>query len=64
MNAISPGGVFADQSPDFVKHYAQHAAGGRMLDTKDLTGPLLFLLSNASEHITGQNLVVDDGWTL
>jgi NAD(P)-dependent dehydrogenase (short-subunit alcohol dehydrogenase family) len=64
VNALSPGGVFADQPAEFVRRYSTHAAGGRMLDAEDLAGSLLFLLSPASAHVNGQNLVVDDGWIL
>ncbi len=64
VNALSPGGVFADQPAEFVRRYGAHAAGGRMLAAADLTGSLIYLLSDASTHVTGQNLVVDDGWTL
>lgn len=64
VNALSPGGIFADQPAAFVGKYGAHAAGGRMLDATDLTGALLFLLGPGSAHVTGQNLVVDDGWTL
>lgn len=64
VNALSPGGVQAGQPENFVHRYSAHAAGGRMLDATDLTGALLFLLSPAAAHITGQNLVIDDGWTL
>ena len=64
VNALSPGGVFADQPPGFVEKYNAHAAGNRMLGAEDLAGALIFLLSPASAHVTGQNLIVDDGWTL
>jgi len=64
VNAISPGGVFADQPETFVQSYNQHTLGHRMLSPEDVTGTLIFLLSDASAHLTGQNLVVDDGWTL
>lgn len=64
VNALSPGGIFAGQPADFVKKYSAHAAGRRMLAADDLTGTLIYLLSPASARVTGQNLVVDDGWTL
>jgi NAD(P)-dependent dehydrogenase (short-subunit alcohol dehydrogenase family) len=35
-----------------------------MLDPQDISGSLLFLLSDASKYITGQNLIVDDGFSL
>ena len=34
------------------------------VDPDDLTGALLFLLSEESRFVTGQNLIVDDGWSL
>lgn len=64
VNAISPGGVFADHSDEFVARYGAHTAGGRMLEAGDIAGTLLYLLSPAAAHVTGQNLIVDDGWTL
>jgi len=35
-----------------------------MLDPKDLNGALAFLLSDMSSYVNGQNIVVDDGFTL
>jgi len=35
-----------------------------MANVDDLTGTLLFLLSDSSKYITGQNIVVDGGWSL
>ena len=64
VNALSPGGVIAGQPESFVQKYGGHAAGGKMLEAADLAGTLVYLLSPASAHVTGQNLVVDDGWTL
>jgi NAD(P)-dependent dehydrogenase (short-subunit alcohol dehydrogenase family) len=64
VNAISPGGVFAGQPEGFVAKYSAHAGGHRMLDADDLTGTLIYLLSSASAHVTGQNIIVDDGWSL
>jgi len=64
VNALSPGGVFADQPAEFVRRYSAHAKGGQMLQAEDLAGSLIYLLSDASAHVNGQNLVVDDGWTL
>jgi NAD(P)-dependent dehydrogenase (short-subunit alcohol dehydrogenase family) len=65
VNAISPGGVFNDQPESFVKKYSEKVVlGKRMANTDDLIGVLLFLLSDASKYITGQNLVVDGGFTL
>lgn len=64
FNCISPGGIFNNQHPDFVKKYNEHGLSKGMLSQEDLAGALLYLLSDASAYINGQNLIVDDGWTL
>jgi 3-oxoacyl-[acyl-carrier protein] reductase len=35
-----------------------------MLDSVDITGTLMFLLSDQSKYISGQNIIIDDGWSL
>lgn len=64
FNCISPGGVQNNQHPDFIKKYNSYGMNKGMLDKEDLTGTLLFLVSDASKYINGQNIVVDDGWSL
>lgn len=65
VNAISPGGVFNDQSAAFVEKYKKRVPlQNRMAKTDDLVGTLIYLLSDASQYVTGQNIVVDGGWTL
>lgn len=63
FNCISPGGIFDHQPERFLRHYESYAQTKGMLMPGDLTGTLVFLLSDLSEFINGQNLVVDDGWT-
>lgn len=64
VNALSPGGILDHQPQSFIDRYNEHCGVKGMLDAGDISGSLLFLLSDASRHITGQNLVVDDGFTL
>lgn len=65
VNAVSPGGIFNNQDPVFVKAYSSHVPfGKRMANPDDIVGALLFLLSDASLYITGQNIVVDGGWSI
>jgi len=64
-NSLSPGGVFNNQPKKFIKQYSQRVhLGKRMAKVEDLIGPFLFLASDDSRHVTGQNLVVDGGWSL
>lgn len=35
-----------------------------MLDNSDLKGTLVYLLSDMSQYVNGQNIVVDDGFSL
>ncbi|MBN2458163.1 SDR family oxidoreductase [Candidatus Woesearchaeota archaeon] len=65
VNAISPGGVFNNQPPGFVKRYSKKVVlGNRMAGTDDICGVLAFLLSDQAGYITGQNIIVDGGWSL
>ena len=64
-NCISPGGVFHDgQDPFFVEHYSAKVPLGRMANADDLVGVVCFLSSDDARYITGQNIVVDGGFTL
>ncbi len=65
VNAISPGGVYDNQPETFVKAYSNKVVlGNRMANVDDITNVLIFLLSDASKYITGQNHIVDGGWSL
>lgn len=64
VNCISPGGILAGQPAEFLAEYREFASSKGMLDPQDLTGTLLYLLSDLSTYVNGQNIVVDDGWTL
>jgi NAD(P)-dependent dehydrogenase (short-subunit alcohol dehydrogenase family) len=64
VNCISPGGVLDGQPASFLDAYREYAGEKGMLAPGDLVGALLFLLSDASRYINGQNIVVDDGWSL
>ncbi len=63
INTISPGGVFDGQHKSFLRNYKKFCANG-MLKNDDLNGVVEFLLSNNSKNLYGQNIVVDDGFTL
>jgi len=61
VNCISPGGVFNDHNQSFVDSYSQRVPMGRMADREEITGILIYLLSDASRYCTGQNIIVDGG---
>jgi len=64
VNSVSPGGIFDSQPEAFLNAYKKHTNGTGMLKSDDLVGSVAFLLSSYSKHVTGQNIVVDDGFTL
>ena len=63
-NCISPGGVLDNQPESFLEKYRSKCSSKGMLDPADLNSALLFLLAPESLAVTGQNIVVDDGFTL
>jgi NAD(P)-dependent dehydrogenase (short-subunit alcohol dehydrogenase family) len=64
INCISSGGIKDSQPKLFIKRYKESCNSKGLLDGSDLSGLVLFLLSDESKYITGQNLVIDDGWSL
>jgi NAD(P)-dependent dehydrogenase (short-subunit alcohol dehydrogenase family) len=64
VNSISPGGILDNQPEIFLQKYRSFCLNKGMLDPPDITGLVVFLLSGESEFINGQNITLDDGYSL
>ncbi len=62
VNALVPGGIFRNQPESFVQAYSQCTPLGRMATEEDMAGAFLYLCSDMSAYVTGQELHVDGGW--
>lgn len=69
VNAIAPGIFNTDinealfRDPEALARRCRPVPSGRLGEVEDIVGPMLFLASGMSEHVHGQTLVVDGGWT-
>ena len=64
VNTLSPGGILDKQPEAFLQAYRKQSLNKGMLDKSDLRGTLVYLLSDMSAYVNGQNIVVDDGFSL
>ena len=62
-NAVSPGGIFDNQNQIFVDNYCKKVPMQRLGTPDDISPTVAFLLSDDSKYITGQNIIIDGGWT-
>jgi NAD(P)-dependent dehydrogenase (short-subunit alcohol dehydrogenase family) len=63
VNTVSPGGIFDHQNPIFVENYEKKVPMRRMGLPDDISPAVAFLLSGDAKYITGQNIIIDGGWT-
>ena len=64
VNSVSPGGILDGQPETFLESYKDQSLSQGMLRPYDLIGAIQFLLSDQSAFVNGQNIIVDDGFTL
>jgi len=61
VNAITPGGIASGQNDEFARRYSARVPMGRMAEADEVAAGVLYLASDASSYVTGQNLHVDGG---
>ncbi|MES9905375.1 MAG: SDR family oxidoreductase [Sedimenticola sp.] len=61
VNTLSPGGTESGQNEEFRRRYSSRVPMNRMAEAHEMVCALLYLASNASSYVTGQNIVVDGG---
>ena len=64
INCVSPGGVLDNQPEEFLEKYNEFCLNKGMLNADDIVGTVVFLLSDNSRYMNGQNIVIDDGFSL
>ena len=64
VNCISPGGIHHEgENEEFIKRYSEKVPLGRKANIDEITGSVIYLSSDEASYITGQNLIIDGGWT-
>jgi gluconate 5-dehydrogenase len=64
VNCLSPGPFPAERvSPELVQRLSEKSPMKRIGRPEELKGAVVFLVSDAASYMTGQNLVIDGGWT-
>lgn len=64
VNCISPGGISHEgENKEFIKKYSERVPLGRKAKIDEISSSVVYLSSNEASYITGQNLIIDGGWT-
>ena len=66
VNTIAPGATVTARTtldPDYESTWSKLTPLGRPAAVQDIANAAAFLVSDEAEHITGQTLIIDGGWT-
>ena len=63
INSICPGGIFSNQDDEFVEDFSNLTPLNRMGQPSEIAEAVVYLSSNSASYITGQNILVDGGWS-
>ncbi|MCB0761545.1 MAG: SDR family oxidoreductase [Flavobacteriales bacterium] len=64
VNMITPHGVWNNHEAQFEANFARFSPMERLSYNHEVAGALIFLLSDASSYTTGDNVLVEGGWTV
>ena len=64
VNCVSPGGIFNNQPKTFVNNYTKKVPLKRLGNPNDISPTIAFLLSDKANYITGQNIIIDGGFSI
>lgn len=64
VNCVSPGGIYhKGENKEFLKKYSERVPLGRKADSGEVSSSVVYLSADESNYITGQNFIIDGGWT-
>ena len=63
VNCITMGGIGRKHPDQFIERYVSRTPLQRMGTEEDVKGAIAYLASDMSAYVTGQNFIVDGGWT-
>jgi len=64
VNCVSPGGIEDNQHAVFIENYKKKVPLNRLGSPSDISPVVCFLLSDEAGYVTGQNIIIDGGFTI